>query len=315
MHSGNASIIPVFVPSEYAALKRVVMCLANPMSVFSFLRQGGFDAATLYQLWHNRWALRHDYRRVRQQQRAFINVLEANGVQVLYAEALPGSLTQHYTRDIGFAIDDTFFCANPRRRQRQQERAGLRNLLPRFSRVAHLESGSIEGGDVLVDEQHVIIGLGEETNPEGIHCLKRKLKELRLDREIVTVEFSHRGIIHLDTKFNLASKGIGLIHPKSFTPRSLKWLEKQYDLIEVSDDEAANVEINAFALSPQKVILRERSHRLASILETKGIQPVLIDYSEVTKLPGSFRCTTLPIEREQRARADPRRGGMPDGAV
>jgi hypothetical protein len=160
MNQGNTNSIPVNIPSEFATLRRVVMFLANPMSVFSFLRQGGFDIAAIYQLWHNKWAIIHDYQRVRQQQRAFIEVMERNGVEVLFAEAVPGCFTQHYTRDIGFAIDDTFFCANPRRRARQRELEGLRNLLPRFSKVARLENGTIEGGDVIVDEQYIIVGLG-----------------------------------------------------------------------------------------------------------------------------------------------------------
>lgn len=299
MNRAKIEAIPIAISSETAALKTVVMYLANPMSVPSFLRQGGFDVAAVYQAWHNKWGF-YDYRKVRQQQRAFIEIMESNGVKVLLAEEVPGCITQHYTRDIGFAIDDAFYCANPRRYHRQRELEGLRKLLPRFSKAIRLEGGTIEGGDVLVvDEQYVIIGLGEETNREGISSLRRKFKELRMHREIVEIEFSHRGVIHLDTKFNIPAKGIGLIHPKSFTRESLKWLEIHFDLIEATDEETANVEINTFALSPQKVVMRERSHRLASLLESKGIEPILIDYSEVTKLPGSFRCTTLPIERAE----------------
>lgn len=296
MNQDQTDTITVNVPSETATLKKVVMYLANPMSAFSFLRYGGIDMAAVYQLWYNKWAM-YDYRKVHQQQRAFIEVMEATGVQVLFAEAVPGCVTQHYTRDIGFAIDDTFFCANPRRPYRQRELDGLRILLPRFSKVVRLESGTIEGGDVIVDERYVIVGLGEETSKEGIDCLRRKFEELRIDREIITIEFAHRGIIHLDTKFNIPAKGIGLIHPKSFKRESLKWIESHFDLLEATDKETANMEINTFSLSPRKVVMRERSDRLASLLESKGIQPIMIDYSEVTKLPGSFRCTTLPIER------------------
>ena len=298
MDQVRSDTLTVNVSSETAALKTVVMYLANPMSVFSFLRHGGFDMAVVYQLWYNKWTIIHDYQKVRQQQRAFIKVMETSGVNVLFAETVSDCLTQHYTRDIGFAIDDTFFCANPRRHYRQRELEGLRSLLPHFSKVVHLESGTIEGGDIIVDEQYVIVGLGEETNKEGIECLRRKFKELGIEREIITIDFSHRGIIHLDTKFNIPAKGIGLIHPKSFKRESLKWFENHFDLIEATDEEAANIEINTFTLSPQKVVMRETSDRLASLLESKGIEPIMLDYSEITKLPGSFRCTTLPIERE-----------------
>lgn len=299
MTQTETDTIAVHIPSETAALRTVVVCLANPMSVFSFLAQGGFDAAAFHQMLRNQWALTHDYRRARQQQSAFIEVMQANGVRVLHAESLPNCLTQHYTRDIGFVVDDVFFIANPRRRSRQRELEGLRNLLPRFSKVARLESGTIEGGDVMVDERHVIVGLGEETSQAGIDCLRRKFRELRIEREIIPLAFAQRGVIHLDTKFNIAAPGIGLIYPRSFERESLRWLERHFDLLEATKEETANVETNTFSLSPQKVVMSARSERLASLLESRGIQPLLVDYSEVTRLPGSFRCTTLPIERER----------------
>lgn len=200
----KANIISISIPSETAPLKKVVLCLANPVSIYPILRYGVIDKAALYQLWHNRFAF-YNYKKVRQQQEALMKCMKVNGVEVLLADEMPGCATQHYIRDIGFAIDDTFFCASPRRFYRKRELEGLRNILPRFSRVAQLEKGSIEGGDVIVDDDFIIVGLGEETNKEGIESLRRKLRELRIDREIVAIEFSHRGIIHLDTKFNIVS--------------------------------------------------------------------------------------------------------------
>ena len=297
MHQDKTDTIIINLPSETATLKTVVMCFANPGFIRSTLRYGAIDIPLLYQLWYNKFDFFYNHEKVCQQQQTFMEIMKADGIEVLLAEAVPGCFSQHYTRDIGFAIDDTYFCANPRCGYRKRELEGLHNLLPRFSKVAHLESGTIEGGDVMIDEQYVIVGLGEETSKEGIECLRWKLKELGIDREIVTLEFSHRGIIHLDTKFNIPAKGVGLIHPKSFTPQSLKWLENHFDLIEASDEETKNLDINTFTLSPQKVVMSERSERLASLLEAKGVKPILVYYSEVTKLPGSFRCTTLPIER------------------
>jgi len=297
MTQAGSGEITVNIPSETDTLKTVVMCLPNPSSIISAIRYGGIDTALFYQAVYNKFNVFYNQEKVFEQQRKFIDVLKLNGVQVLLAEQIPNCSTQHYTRDVGFAIDDTFFCANPRRNYRKRELEGLKTLIPRFSKVARLESGVIEGGDVIVDEKNVIVGLGEETDKEGVDCLRRKLHETGIEREVITIEFSHRGIIHLDTKFNIPAKGIGMIHPKSFKPKSLRWLENNYDLIEATSDETNNIEINTFSISPRKVVMRERSNRLASLLESKGIEAILVDYSEVTKLPGSFRCTTLPIER------------------
>ncbi|VAX35287.1 hypothetical protein MNBD_UNCLBAC01-2143 [hydrothermal vent metagenome] len=293
----NLTEIKVNVPSETAALKAVVMCFANPVNTASIFKYSSIDLPLIYQLWHNKFNLFFDYKKVRSQQQKFIDILNFHGVQVLLADQVSGCGTQHYTRDIGFAIDDVFFVANPRRYYRKRELDGIKNLLSRFSKVSSIDDGVIEGGDVIVDEEYVIIGLGEETNKRGIRCLKNKMREKSIDREIITLEFSHRGVIHLDTKFNIPAKGVGFIHPKSFDSKSLKWLEKKFDLIEATDREMKNMEINTFSISPEKVVMQWRSTRLAKLLEKRGVEVIFVDYSEVLKLPGSFRCTTLPIER------------------
>lgn len=293
----NFSEIKINVPSEIAELKTVLMCLANPVNLASIFKHSGIDLPLIYQLWHNKFNPFFNYKKVRSQQQEFIDILSSHGVQVLLADQVSGCGTQHYTRDIGFSIDDVFFVANPRRYYRKRELDGIKSLLSRFSKVSHIDNGVIEGGDVIVDDEYLIIGLGEETSKRGIKCLKNKMREKNIDREIITLEFSNRGVIHLDTKFNIPAKGVGFIHPKSFDSKSLKWLESKFDLIEVTDREMKNIEINTFSISPKKVVMQKQSARLAKLLKEKGVEVIFIDYSEVLKLPGSFRCTTLPLER------------------
>ncbi|MBL1258933.1 MAG: hypothetical protein COB33_000160 [Thiotrichaceae bacterium] len=289
--------IKINLPSEIDTLKTVVMCLANPVNISSVFTQGSIDIPLFYQLWYNRLNPFFDYKKVHIQQQVLIDILIENGVQVLFADQISGCSTQHYTRDVGFAIDDVFFVASPRRNYRRRELAGIEDLLSTFTKVSYVDDGVIEGGDVIVDDKYIIVGLGEETNKKGIDCLKDKMSEENIDREIVTLGFSHRGVIHLDTKFNIPAKGVGFIHPKSFDSKSLKWLESKFDLIEATDQEMRNIEINTFSLSPTKVVMQVQSTRLAALLEKRGVEVIFVDYSEVLKLPGSFRCTTLPIER------------------
>jgi len=289
--------IKINLPSEIDTLKTVVMCLANPVNISSVFTQGSIDIPLFYQLWYNRLNPFFDYKKVHIQQQVLIDILIENGVQVLFADQISGCSTQHYARDVGFAIDDVFFVASPRRNYRRRELAGIEDLLSTFTKVSYVDDGVIEGGDVIVDDKYIIVGLGEETNKKGIDCLKDKMSEENIDREIVTLGFSHRGVIHLDTKFNIPAKGVGFIHPKSFDSKSLKWLESKFDLIEATDQEMRNIEINTFSLSPTKVVMQVQSTRLAALLEKRGVEVIFVDYSEVLKLPGSFRCTTLPIER------------------
>jgi len=104
-------------------------------------------------------------------------------------------------------------------------------------------------------------------------------------------------VIHLDTKFNIVGENVALFSRKSFSSDTVRWFEKHFDLIEAKDEETRGIEINTFALGGNRVIVQEQGERLAKLIQQKGLTPIPVDYSEVTNLPGSFRCTTLPLER------------------
>lgn len=289
--------IHINVRSEIDTLKTVVMCWANPFPINLDLITSIFDTSVREQLRHNSWK-HYRYKRVREQQQRLSEVFRDHGVSVLFLDNLPGVGTQHYTRDIAFCIDDVFCVARMGTRYRAPEQRALRGLLPRLSKVVQLEHGRIEGGDVMLHDDKVLVGLGEATDKEGVKALRHKLAELGNPREVVTIPFAHRGVIHLDTKFNIVGKNVALFARKSFQPDTVRWLERHFDLIEATDEETRGIEINTFALGGNRVIVQEKSERLARLIQQKGLTPIPVDYSEVTHLPGAFRCTTLPIERE-----------------
>jgi N-dimethylarginine dimethylaminohydrolase len=200
-------------------------------------------------------------------------------------------------RDIGFSIDDTFFVARVATRARIPEVAALEPILPRFSQVMRLDAGHIEGGDVMLAPGIVMVGLGEASNMAGVESLKLALARMGSDREVVPLEFTHSGVIHLDTKFNIVAPNLGVISRESFQEKSLKWLEQNFKLVDATPEETRAIHINTFAIGNGYVVMDARAERLADILQRKGVKPISIDYSEVTSVPGSFRCCTCPLER------------------
>lgn len=292
-----AERIHVNVRSEIDPLKTVIMCWANPCRINLSMITSVFDPSVREQLRHNTWKY-YRYTGVRKQQCQFIQILRDRGVTVLFLDNVPRVGSQHYTRDIAFCIDDALFVARMGTRYREPEQRALIPLLPHLSQVVRLERGRIEGGDVMLHDDKVLVGLGEATDMEGVDALRRKLDELGNPREVVAVPFAHRGVIHLDTKFNIVGRNVALFARKSFQPDTVRWFERHFDLIEATDEEVRNIEINTFALGGGRVIMQERSERLAKLVQQKGLTPILVNYSEVTHWPGSFRCTTLPVERE-----------------
>jgi N-dimethylarginine dimethylaminohydrolase len=66
----------------------------------------------------------------------------------------------------------------------------------------------------------------------------------------------------------------------------------------VTDRELRELRVNALAIAPGTVLVEKDSRRIADILTTRGIDVLPLDYSEINKLPGSFRCTTCPLRRD-----------------
>jgi N-dimethylarginine dimethylaminohydrolase len=285
--------IRVNVRSETDALKTVIMCWANPFRHTWSMISSLSDPSAREQLRHNRFKDYH-YERVREQQKRFVQALRDSGVTVLFLDNVPGINSQHFTRDIAFCIDEALFVARMGTQYRELELQALEPLLPRFSKVVRLEQGRIEGGDVMLYHDKALVGLGEATDTHGVEALRRKLAELGNPREVVPIPFTHRGVIHLDTKFNIVGKNVALFRRESFQPETIRWFESHFDLIEATDQETQEMAINTLAIGGGKVIMLETSERLAKEVQRRGLTPILLDYSAVTHWPGSFRCTTLP---------------------
>ena len=61
--------------------------------------------------------------------------------------------------------------------------------------------------------------------------------------------------------------------------------------------EALAVQVNVLAIDPATIVVAAGSERIAAALAALGLTVLTVDYSEVTRVPGSLRCTTLPLLR------------------
>ena len=238
-----------------------------------------------------------DHHIARRQHEQLVQTLIDAGVQVHTLSSQPDVDIQLYPRDIAFAVDNTIFLSRSRDPIRQKEQRALEPYLSQFSQVEKISSGHIEGGDVMVTDDVVFVGLSEATNLKGISALRECFAHAGVDREIVPIEFSGRGVVHLDTKFTMVGPKLGYIHSASLTPYSRSLIASRFDLIEADDSEARALMVNTVALAPDRIIIDSRATRLADALRAHHVEPIPLDFSEVTKVPGGFRCATLPLRR------------------
>lgn len=138
---------------------------------------------------------------------------------------------------------------------RRPEADALLRLAGDAEYVAHLDAGTIEGGDVALHDGCVLVGLGEETSIEGAKALQTALSRRGVDREVRPVEFSVDGIVHLDDRFAIVAPATALIHRAVFLPAQLRWFEQHFDLIDVTGTEARAVQANVLALALGTVVV------------------------------------------------------------
>ena len=237
-------------------------------------------------------------------------LLMHQGVEVLRPEAL--GFDQVFARDIALVIDDTFIVARMVE-NRQAEQEALGSLLGESaSKAVHPpEDVRIEGGDVLVLEHELWVGIStpedsscitSRTNPEAVKWLKTAFphRQVRAFELIKSATDSLRNVLHLDCCLAPLGLGHALLCPEGFVHRSdVDFLRSRYAgrCAEVSVEEMAAMQCNLFSISPSIVVSEERFNRVNGILRAWGYDVLTVPYRETAKMGGLLRCTTLPVRR------------------
>ncbi|WP_296622695.1 dimethylarginine dimethylaminohydrolase family protein [Marivirga sp.] len=245
---------------------------------------------------------------------AFAKVLEKHGVKVYRPEIIK-DYNQIFSRDIGFVIEDKFI--KPRiLKDRKEEIKGIQYILEQINPdhiVTVPEDVRVEGGDVMLWKDHIFVGYSEKedfekyivsrTNRAGLEFLanefpNKKVKGFQLNK---SDEVAKDNALHLDCCFQPIGENQAIIYKSGFK------LEEDYNylrdyfgeenLIHITRDEMYEMNSNVFSISPKVVVLEENFTRLTGILEEKGYIVEKVPYSEISKMEGLLRCSTLPLER------------------
>ncbi|UFQ99799.1 N-dimethylarginine dimethylaminohydrolase [Streptomyces sp. Go40/10] len=283
------------VATEYGTLCRVAMRYAGDFT--RPLAGPEVHPVLARQQATSSWAT-YDPAAVRAQQDQLIGLLRDRGAEVVLLPPAPGCSVQHYPRDLAFAVDHVLFRARLNSEHRLAETDALTD--PALGlRLVDLTRGTIEGGDVLLpDTGRVLVGLSEETSLDGAVAFQEALARHGVDREVVPVHFKVKGIVHLDDHLAVVAPGTALIHREAFTADQNRWFDAHFDdLVPVTDAEARAVQVNVLAIAPTTIVVAAGSDRIAAALTARGLEVLTVDYGEVTRIPGSLRCTTLPLLR------------------
>ena len=278
------------ITNEYDKLKNVIVASANY-----------FDPNTLalnnetvkYYADNNK---KIDKNKILSEQNKFWSLLKKFKIDVLVASNVDGAKGQMFTRDLAFVIGNKFFISNMKKENRKKAINGWAKIIEQINLkdIVNVPSNIfLEGGDVIIDNKTVYVGISERTTMEGVKFLK---KTLGSEYQVIPLKLKPK-FLHLDVVFTIINPNLALIYKDALEDESYKLLEK-YEKIEITKEEQFELATNIFVIERNKIIMNSSHKRIQKILQDKGLDIITLDISETAKLGGAFRCTTCPINRE-----------------
>ena len=303
-------MIKVKIENEYSRIKTVLLGIANdigdPPSQFDT-----YDPRSLYHIKNNSYPSEDD---LVKNVDSFCDKLLKHNVNVIRPKNIP-KCNQIFTRDLGFVVSNIFFMSNivP---NRQDELQGIVDIIKDFDvGVIKLpEFMHIEGGDVILHNDKLFIGtysdldysslITARTNIQSIDYLKKMIPNIEIIP--INIKKSNRNIfentLHLDCCFQTIGSNKAIICPDGFKNKEdYEFLIKLFgrkNIFLANANESFMLSSNVFVISPEVIVSHTNFKRLNLWLEEKGILVEKVNYSDVSKMSGLFRCSTLPLYRE-----------------
>lgn len=246
---------------------------------------------------------------------AFEQVLKKYDVDV-YRPQIINDYNQIFSRDIGFVIDDIFIKANilP---DRERELDAIQYIINRMDPnkvIRPPEEVHIEGGDVMLHNEHIFIGtykgsdyknyITARTNMHGVNFIKELFPHKFVKEfDLVKSKIEPRdNALHLDCCFQPVGKNKGIIYKSGFREEAdymyLVDLFGMENLFHITREEMYHMNSNVFSIDHNVVVVEQNFTRLSEWLESNGFIVEKIPYAEIAKQEGLLRCSTLPLIRE-----------------
>ena len=276
--------LKTFCMSEYDVLKRVILCQPQYMTIREVINetQEHFKKEGIH------------IERALEQHAEFVRILQENNVDVILLPYHKKYPEQVFTRDVGFTLGQTIFVA----KMATEIRSGEENILKQWLEdeeisYYNLIEERIEGGDVVIDQNTIFVGLSNRTDEKAVEQLQRLLNNFK----VIPIPFKEK-YLHLDCIFNIVSPEVALIYPNALTQKEIDFFAARYDLIEVSKEEQFQLGTNVLSIGNKRILSLPVNINVNKQLRDRGFQVIEVDITEIIKSGGSFRCCTLPILRE-----------------
>jgi len=220
---------------------------------------------------------------LRRQHAAYVGALAELGLAITALDPLPGHPDAYFVEDTALVFPELAIVTRPGAPERRGEALAIAPALARFRTIARLDAPAIlDGGDVLLVDRTVFIGLGARTNAEGAEAVRALLAPFGY--AVVTIPVPEG--LHLKSSVTWAG-GRTLVLTEALASRP-ELAGHHLLVVPAEEAYAANVLwINGTILAPRGF------PRTAALLAGAGLAVRLLDQSEARKMDGALTCMSL----------------------
>ncbi|MEP3045876.1 MAG: arginine deiminase-related protein [Roseibium sp.] len=216
---------------------------------------------------------------------AYVEALRAAGLSVDVLPALEAYPDSCFVEDPAFCLPDGAVQLRPGATSRKGEGQEIRTALEaRFDRVVELPgNGHVDGGDVLMLDDVILIGLSARTDRDGADAFAALLEDWGYRAEVCETP---EGVLHFKTACSTLGEGV-ILATRVMTDSGF-FGERKVVVVPDGEDYAANViRVNDVVLVPEGY-----PKTLAAIAKA-GFKTVVLPTHEARKVDGGLSCLSL----------------------
>jgi dimethylargininase len=216
--------------------------------------------------------------------RAYVAALEAADVAVEVLPPLEDFPDSVFVEDPAFVLPEGAVLLRPGAPSRSGEAAEIAHALERrFERVLRLDEGHVDGGDVLILPDEILIGLSDRTNRVGAERFAALLGEFGRRARIVATP---KGTLHLKTASSLLDEETVL------ATRTLAESGIFAGMNVVVTPEGEELGANALRVN-DSLLVDGGFPGTAELLARRGYALVPLDVAEIRKIDAGLTCMSL----------------------
>lgn len=219
---------------------------------------------------------------------AYEDALRALGATIVHAPPEPALPDAVFVEDTALVFTELAVLTRPGAATRRQEVESITPLLRQYRPLRQIQApGTLDGGDVMVVDRTVFVGLSARTNREGVAQLETLLSDWRY--EVIPVPVT--GCLHLKSAVTQVADDMLLINDRWVSPQCFGSMR----MVSVAPDEPQAA--NALWLNGSVIYPAHHPHT-AERLERAGLRVVPVPAAELAKAEGGVTCCSLLFDAQ-----------------